>query len=64
MAELGIRQMLGSLVVSVVGVALVPVLYSIITAANITDATTAALISLIPLFFVVGILYATLKPLL
>jgi hypothetical protein len=59
--ELSIDEMFKSVLYIVVGVALVPVLYSIITTANITDAITASVISLIPLFFVISLVYATVK---
>ena len=58
-AKLNTAQMIGTFVTIVVGIALVPVLYSIITTANVTDPATAAMISLVPLVFVIGIVLYT-----
>jgi len=58
-AKLNTAQMIGTFVTIVVGIALVPVLYSIIITANVTDPATAAMISLVPLVFVIGIVLYT-----
>jgi len=47
----------------VLGIALVPVMYTFISAANITDAGTALVVSLIPLIFVFGIIAGMVKKL-
>lgn len=41
----------------VIGVLLVPLLYSFITSANITDQNGALLISLVPFFFIMVLVY-------
>ena len=61
MAELSVSSMISALVVVVVGVALIPVLYTSITAANITDASVAAIIALVPFFFAIGLVVAIVK---
>jgi hypothetical protein len=58
-AKLSTANMIGTFVTIVVGIALVPVLYSIIVTANVTDPATAAMISLVPLVFVIGIVLYT-----
>lgn len=58
-ARLSTQQMIGTFLTIVIGVALVPILYTFITAANITDPATAAMISLIPLVFVIGLVLYT-----
>jgi hypothetical protein len=62
--ELNIGNMIGSLVVIVVGVALIPTINSTIASANITDAATASIVALIPFLFGVALLYSTVKGLL
>ena len=62
--ELDISKMIGSLVVIVVGVVLIPTIQTTITNANITDAATASILSLIPFMFGVSLLYTTVKGLL
>jgi peptidoglycan/LPS O-acetylase OafA/YrhL len=59
--ELTVSAMIGALVVVVVGVALIPVIYTQITAANITDPAVAGIVALIPFFFAIGLLVAILK---
>jgi len=59
--SLSVDKLIQSMIFVVVGVSLVPVLYTTITNANVTDTSTALMISLIPLFFVIGLLYATVK---
>ncbi len=59
--ELNIQQMVGALVVIVVGVALIPTISSTITDANITDAATASILALIPFLFGVALLYTTVR---
>ncbi len=52
MAKLTMKELIVSVILIVVGVTLIPVLNGAIVAANITDATLALAISLIPLIFV------------
>lgn len=59
--ELNIQQMVGALVVIVVGVALIPTISSTISGANITDTATASILALIPFLFGVALLYTTVK---
>jgi hypothetical protein len=59
--ELNIQTMIGSLVVIVVGVILIPTITSTIAGANITDVATASILALIPFLFGVGLLYTTVK---
>lgn len=61
---LDIKTMVGALVGIVVGVALVPVINSTITTANISDPTQLAILNLIPFLFIVGILVAVVTGLL
>jgi len=64
MAEvLSVGELIGSLLFVVLGIALVPVMYTFITAANITDQGTALVVSLIPLIFVFGIIAGMVKKL-
>ena len=64
MAEvLSVGELIGSLLFVVLGIALVPVMYTFISAANITDAGTALVVSLIPLIFVFGIIAGMVKKL-
>lgn len=62
--ELNIQTMIGALVTIVVGVVLIPTIQSTITSANITDTATAAVLSLIPFMFGIGLLYTTVRGLL
>ena len=59
--ELSIKNMMSSMMYVVVGVILIPVLFGVITTANITDATTALVVSLIPVLFSLAVLYGTIK---
>lgn len=59
--ELSIKSMMSSMMYVVVGVILIPVLFGVITTANITDATTALVVSLIPVLFSLAVLYGTIK---
>lgn len=61
MAQLTVTGMVGALVTIVVGIALIPVIYAQLNSANISDPTVSALISLVPFFFGVGLLVATVK---
>jgi len=61
MAQLTVTGMVGSLVTIVVGIALIPVIYSQLASANITDATVSAILSLVPFMFGIGLLVATVK---
>ena len=58
-AKISTGSMIGVFLTIVIGVALVPILYTFITAANITDTATAAMILLIPLVFVIGLVLYT-----
>ena len=62
MARFGVGAMLGSLITVLVGVALIPVIFTHVTNANITDPTVALIVSLIPLLFSISIVVAVLKP--
>lgn len=62
--ELNIQSMIGSLVVIVVGVVLIPTIQTAITDANITDTATASIVALIPFMFGVALLYTTVRGLL
>lgn len=59
--ELGVKDMLTSLISVIVGVALIPILYEYINDANITNPAVSGLVSLIPLFFAIGILLNTVR---
>lgn len=61
--QLSTSNMIGVFLTIVIGVALVPILYTFITAANVTDPATAAMISLIPLVFVIGLVLYTVTSL-
>ncbi len=57
MAEkMTVKGMVVSIIGIIIGIYLVPVIYTSITAANITDTTLAAVISLIPLVFVFALI--------
>ena len=45
----------------IIGIALVPLTYNFVQTANITDANGALLVSLIPFFFILLIVYKTAK---
>lgn len=59
--EVSVETMMKSMMYVVVGVVLIPVIFGVITTANITDATTALVVSLIPVLFAISILYGTVK---
>jgi cell division protein FtsX len=63
MAEFTVEGLVLSLVSIVVGVALIPIVYNQVVAANITDPTVAALVSLIPFLFALSIVIGVIKPL-
>jgi len=62
MAELNFERMIGALVTVALGVVLIPVVYNLVSTANITDATIALIISLIPLLFSLAVVVGILKP--
>ncbi|KXH75944.1 MAG: hypothetical protein AM326_08245 [Candidatus Thorarchaeota archaeon SMTZ-45] len=62
MAELNFERMIGALVTVALGVVLIPVVYNLVTTANITDSTIALIVSLIPLLFSLAIVVGILKP--
>jgi len=59
--ELRVSDMMKSMMYVIVGVILIPVMFGVITTANITDATTALVVSLIPVLFSLSVLYGTVK---
>ena len=61
MAQLSVTGMVTSLVAIVVGIALIPVIQTQLDAANITNASVQAIVSLIPFFFSIGLLVMTIK---
>lgn len=61
--QISTASMIGVFLTIVIGVALIPILYTFITAANVTDPATAAMISLIPLVFVIGLVLYTVTSL-
>lgn len=52
MAKLTMKDLIVSVILIVIGVTLIPVLTGAIVAANVTDATLALALSLIPLIFI------------
>jgi Co/Zn/Cd efflux system component len=62
MTDLTLGDMIISVVSIVVGVALIPIIYTQVTAANITDPTVAAMVALIPFFFALSIVVSVVKP--
>ena len=59
--QLEVSDMMKSMMYVIVGVILIPVMFGVITTANITDATTALVVSLIPVLFALSVLYGTVK---
>ena len=62
MAEMNFEKMVGSLVTVALGVVLIPVVFNLVTEANITDGTIALIVSLIPLLFALAIVVSIVKP--
>lgn len=59
--KLSINNMFDTLLYIVFGFALIPVIYTLLTAANITDPAVASIAALVPLFFILGLAYASVK---
>lgn len=59
--KLNVNDMFSTLIYIVFGFAVIPVIYTLLVAANLTDASVAAVASLVPLFFILGLAYASVK---
>lgn len=62
--ESNVKELMSALVFVVFAVILIPVIYSIIATANVTNPTVALIFSVIPVFIALAVLYATVKGLL
>jgi len=62
MGEMNFEKMIGALVTVALGVVLIPVVYNLVSASNITDPTIALIVSLIPLLFALAVVVGIIKP--
>jgi len=57
MNKRGVSNTLKMFVEVIIGILLVPLMYSFVSSANITDSNGALLISLVPFFFIMVLVY-------